>query len=441
MTLTTRKKKHCVHIITFGCSANTSSSEIMAGLLREAGFSIVDAAGRADIIVVNTCTVKQRTENRVAALIKRLSGINKMLIVAGCMPEVQAGLIRSIAPRAALLGTHHVRDIARLATRLIADENHNPADGGNSSLTGRRHESKLQLPKIRKNTAIAIVQISQGCLGECSYCIVRLARGRLHSYPIKDIVAEVKTALSEGCREIWLTSQDCAAYGIDTGTDLAELLRAVTAVRGSFRVRIGMMNPSTLKPIAGKLIRAYRSRKAFRFIHIPVQAGNNRILKAMNRQYTAAGFKQLVNKFRMSFPMITLSTDIICGFPGEDNAEFGDSLELVKETRPDIVNISRFWPRPGTRAEEMYREHKIEGNITKKRSQELSGLVRGIALENNRRWLGKSCVVLVDEHGKGAWVGRNIAYKPVVIRRHSKLKPGDFCRVKIAGAKGRYLEA
>ena len=180
-------------------------------------------------------------------------------------------------------------------------------------------------------------------------------------------------------------------------------------------------------PILNKLIKAYKSDKIFKFLHIPVQSGNNEVLKAMNRYYRIEDFKKIIKAFRKTFPRITISTDIICGFPGETEKQFNDSLKLIKETKPSVLNISRFWSRPGTKAEKL---KQIPGWIIKERSRALTKLFHEIALEQNRKWINWKGAVLIDEKGKNnTWVGRNLSYKPVIIKGNHKL--GDIVKVKI----------
>jgi len=298
--------------------------------------------------------------------------------------------------------------------------------------------SKLEQPLFRLSKVIEIVLISEGCLGNCAYCCVRFARGRLHSFPPDDIVKKVRRAVSEGVREIWLTSQDSGAYGMDINTNLANLLNECIEIPGKFMIRVGMMNPNHASRILPELIESFRSEKVFNFLHLPVQSGDNRVLMRMNRRYTVEEFKGIVKAFRREIPDLTLSTDIICGFPGEKEEAFENTISLIKEVKPDVVNISRFFPRPRTPAEKM--KH-LDVKLIKSRSRRLSEIVRGISLERNRRWLGWKGEVLIDEKGKGhSWIGRNFAYKPIVVKSRDNLI-GRFLRVKIVKAFSTYLEA
>ena len=410
-----------IFIETFGCSANYNNSEIMAGLLVKKGHKIVIEPKKANLIIINTCTVKLPTENRVKKKIREFLKLKKKLVVAGCMPEVQKDMIREIAPNASLVGIHHVKNIAELVEKILANKI--------VEKIGKKNEVKLNCPELRKNQIIQIVQISEGCNGICTYCIVKLAKGKLFSYPEKEIVKQVESGIKHGCREIWLTCQDTAAYGQNINTNLAELLKKIISIKGNFKLRIGMMDPNNLVLILDDLIKILKSDKIFKFLHIPIQSGNDNILKMMKRPYTINEFKKIIKKLRKEIPEITISTDIICGFPSETEEQFNDSIKLIKEIKPDVLNISRFWPRPRTEAANM--EGQIHGNITKQRSQLLTKEFNKICFERNKKWLSWEGEILVDEIGqKGSFIGRNYCYKPIVIKSKKNLL-GKKVNVKI----------
>ena len=320
-----------VYIETYGCAANQAESEIMAGLLREAGHEIVKEE-QANVIIVNTCHVKQVTEQRI---LDRISKIGRKLVVAGCMPEVYKEKILEANKDAVLVGTHQISNIAEAVEK-------------SRSFLGTSGKEKVCLPRIRSNPKIAIVEIADGCLGICSYCATRLAKGKLFSYKSSSIIREVKQAVKDGCKEVWLTAQDTGAYGLDIGSSLPQLLSALP--EGDYRVRVGMMNPNHVLPILNELIEAYRDKKIMKFLHVPVQSGDDIMLKAMNRQYIVDDFKKIVDAFRNEFPGIVLWTDMIIGYPGETELQFSNSLDLLRQIRPDKVNISRFAKRDSTPA-------------------------------------------------------------------------------------------
>jgi MiaB-like tRNA modifying enzyme len=293
------------------------------------------------------------------------------------------------------------------------------------------------LPRVRANRFIHIAPICTGCLGDCSYCIVKYARGRLHSYPAESIVEDVKTAVDDGCREVWVTAEDTAAYQ-DGDVRLPQLLGMITEVPGDFKVRVGMMTPNQAAPMLNDLVEAYTNDKVYKFLHVPIQSGNNTVLRAMRRRYTVEKFKAVVSRFRESFPEMGVSTDIICGFPGETWEQFQDSLELIRWLRPDVLNISRFWERPGTEAAGL--PGKLHGRETKERSRVLTTLWRKLAVDVGRRWLGWEGIVLLTERGKGSSkVGRNYVYKAVALETGIRL--GETVRVRVTGVGVGFLEA
>jgi MiaB/RimO family radical SAM methylthiotransferase len=267
---------------------------------------------------------------------------------------------------------------------------------------------------------------------------VVFARGRLRSYSIEEVVERVKVDVGLGAKEFWLTSQDNACYGRDVGVNLAGLLRAVCAVQGDFRVRVGMMTPNFACDMLGELVDAFRCEKVFKFLHLPVQSGDDEVLRLMRRCYTVQDFKRIVDAFRVAFPWVTLATDVICGFPGESREAFENTLALISEVKPDVVNVSKFFARPGTTAAEI--QDVVEQAEIKWRSTEMAKLAKRIALERNERWVGWVGEVLVDEKGKvpGSWINRNFAYKPIVIKSEENLL-GKTLRVKVEKASSTHL--
>jgi len=416
-----------IFIEVYGCSANMADWEMAAGLLGEAGHSIVPDPEGADAYVVLTCTVKTPTENKVVKRIRGLSEMEGSLVVAGCMPKAQRDLVAEVAPGASMVGPDDLLSIVDVVESALAGVRVEAVDGGPLD--------KSCLPRVRRNPVIHIAPIASGCLGDCSYCIVKRARGRLHSFPSEMIVEDARCALEGGCRETWVTAEDTASYR-DGDVRLPGLLDLITGLEGRFYVRVGMMTPNQAEPILDDLIEAYRSDKVFKFLHVPVQSGNDEVLRRMNRRYTVADFRGLVARFREAIPDLSLSTDIICGFPGETEGQFADSVRLVEELGPDTLNISRFWPRPGTEAADL--DGQLHGRETKKRSRELSSLWRSMLAERNRSWVGWEGEALIDEEGRDeTMVGRNLAYKPIVVRTPMQL--GDIVTVKITEAKSSYL--
>lgn len=411
----------------FGCSANLADSEMASGLLAEAGHTLVSQPEMADVSLVMTCTVKTPTENRVVKRIRELSAIGVSLVVAGCMPKAQRELVAEIAPEASMVGPDDLLKVVDVVEAALAGERVEEIHGNSLDRTC--------ISRVRVNPVIHIAPIASGCLGSCSYCIVRRARGRLHSFRADMIVEDARRAIEEGCREIWVTAEDTAAYRW-RDVRLPQLLKDLSDLEGRFYIRVGMMTPNEAETIMEELIEAYRSPKVFKFLHAPVQSGDNCVLRRMRRRYTVDGFRGFVERIRGAFPLLSLSTDIICGFPGETEEQFGESLRLVDEVAPAVLNISRFWPRPGTEAAVM--EGQLHGRETKRRSRMLTHLWRRLSLKGNQRWSGWRGEVIVDKVGRGdSMIGRNFAYKPVVINDGVAL--GGFEDVVVTEVRAGYL--
>lgn len=408
-----------IYIRTFGCSANLADSEAMAGILAKE-YKLVDNPDTAGIIILNICTVKG---NSAALREIRDAAAKKKVIVAGCIP---ADLVKDIERlgKISLVSTHNIARISEAVKETLADKR--------IYILGGEAANKLAYPRIRKNKCIAIIPISSGCVGSCSYCSVRLLKGDICSYPMRDIINEAKKAIKEGYKELWITSQDNSAYMLDKEkkTVLPKLITQLCEIEGNFFIRVGMMNPNNILPVLDKLIESYSNPKVFKFLHIPVQSGSDRVLKDMNRKYTTAQFKEIVTAFRKVFPMITISTDIITGYPTEKEADHKATVKLLKEIMPDLLHRSRFRPRPGTGASKL---NLLPTNIVKERSIEIAYLHKRIALENNKKWVGSCGPVLIDEKGKcSTMIARNSWYKQIIL---SSGKPGDLLNVKISSAR------
>jgi MiaB-like tRNA modifying enzyme len=421
-----------VFVKSFGCSTNLADGEVLAGCLAEAGYQIVNSAIVADVLIFNTCAVKGPTENRMIEILKRVP-TNKKLIVAGCLPLINFERLRREVRFDGVVGPAAGDTIVNAVKRVLNGEKVVALKGAVNA------KPSLSLPHIHLNPVIGIIPISYGCLGSCAYCCVVFARGRLRSYTIEEIFERIKADLANGVQEFWLTSQDTACYGMDIGTNLPDLIKAVCDVEGNFKVRVGMMTPNMALKILKNLVKAFENEKVFKFLHLPVQSGDNQTLKRMRRFYTVADFKRIVNAFREVFPRMTIATDVICGFPGETKEAFKETLQLIEGVKPDIVNISKFFGRPRTPAVGM--ENAVPFSELKERSATLSRLASKIAFERNREWVGWKGEVFVDEIGKvrGSWIGRNFAYKPIVIKNGKNLL-GKVVRVKIFDAFPTHLE-
>jgi threonylcarbamoyladenosine tRNA methylthiotransferase CDKAL1 len=407
-----------IFIKTQGCSHNYADSAHMAGLLQQK-HELVDNEDEADVILFNTCTVKTPTERTFLNNLNKCR--QKKVVIAGCIPQADPHRF----PQYSLIGTRQLDHVVEVVDRTL--------QGERVQLLHQTTTPQLSSPAIRENPLIDIIPISLGCLGQCSFCKTKVARGRLVSYPMDVIIDRVRRVTAQGVKEIRLTSEDTGCYGFDIGTNIANLLRELVKIEKDFTIRVGMMNPDHAMTISDDLIAVLRHEKVYTFLHLPVQSGNDDILRAMNRQYTVNQFRDFVNRLRAEIPDITLATDIIVGFPGETEQQFLDSVRLVNELQFDVVNISRFWARPGTAAARM--PNQLSGEEIKRRSRILTSEFEKVSLERNRRWIGWRGSILITERGKNdqQWRGRNHAYKQVIINGDSAL--GENVTVEVVAAE------
>ena len=405
-----------IWVEAYGCSASFSDSEMISGLIVNGGHTLVNNSEESDLNVIVTCSVKDATAAKMVHRIKESN--SKPLVVAGCLPKAEQKTVEKFAENASLLGPNSIGKTLQVIKSTL--------DGQKIVALEDTDISKIGLPKIRLNSAIGIVEIASGCMSECTFCQTKLSKGDLKSYRIGDIVRQVKTEISDGCNEVWLTSTDNGCYGLDIGADLPELVNTISEINKNFFIRVGMMNPMYMPKIRDGLLKSFESNKVFKFLHVPVQSGSNKVLNDMKRGHTEQTFRDITQQFRGKFDKFTISTDIIVGFPTETEEDFEQTLKLLEDTKPDIVNLSRYSQRPGTDAAEMNQIDVIE---VKRRSKIVSELINKISKENNRNWIGWEGQVTFDEEHEGQIRGRNFAYKPIFVKEEPKI--GQISNVKI----------
>jgi MiaB-like tRNA modifying enzyme len=403
------------YLEAYGCTLNVGESREARALLARRGWDLVDAPEEADLAVLVTCVVIEKTEREMLKRVKALSGAHR-LVITGCMATACRGKAEEIAPEAEFVPPG---DLASLSAALDAEGVDERAS---------RHVERYPF---------SIVPISTGCLGRCSYCMTQLARGQLKSRPIDAIVQSVEEAVSLGPTEVQLTAQDTAAYGSDIDTSLSELIERVCEIPGDFRVRVGMMNPKSALQRLEDLVRLYSRAKVFKFLHLPVQSGSDSVLGRMSRGYTVGDFEIIVSRLRGTVPELTLSTDLIVGYPGETEEDHAANLRLISRVEPDIVNVTRFSERPGTAA--AGDPHKVAGWKAKYRSRELTRLRFSISLGKNREWVGRKVRALSTEPGKpGTTIFRTDEYKQIVVP--GRLELGAWSEIRVTGATATYLK-
>ena len=413
-----------IWVEAYGCSASFADSEMISGLIVNGGHTLVQDKSESDLNLIVTCSVKDVTATRMINRIKESQ--SKPLVVAGCLPKAERHTVEKFARNASMMGPNSIGKTLQVIETTL--------NGSKIVALDDTDLSKVGIPKVRLNPVVGIVEISNGCMSECTFCQTKLAKGDLNSYRIGDIVRQVKRELTDGCKEIWLSSTDNGCYGLDIGEDLPSLIEQVNQIPEDFRIRVGMMNPMFMPRIRDGLLKSFESNKVFRFLHVPVQSGSNDVLNNMKRGHTVETFKNVVRKFRTKFESFTISTDIIIGYPTETKENYEETIELLKETRPDIVNLSRYSKRPGTVAAEM---PQIDVTEVKRRSKQVTELINDISLENNKKWIGWKGDVLFDENLNGQIKGRNFAYKPIFVNQMSEI--GQICTVRVVNATNHSL--
>ena len=418
-----------VYIESYGCTFNKADGQIMAGVLNENNIDLVDNIDDADVVIVNTCYVKLPTENKIIYKIQQLQEKfpDKKIIVGGCMVEIDPEKLDSIGPDCSWIGPHQLNKAADVVKQTYC--------GDVVREYGLSKESKVGVTKVTDDSLIHIIQICEGCLGACTFCCTRFARGPLNSYPIADIVEEAKLAIENGVCEIQLTAQDTAAFGRDTGENLSDLIKKVANLKGDFRVRVGMMHPKNILNDVDDIIDAIKQPKVYDFIHLPIQSGSDKVLKEMRRGHTIDQYLDIVNKFKKEIPNLTLATDIIVGYPTETDDDFLKTVDLLKNVKPSLIHLSKYQHRKGAISSSL---KEIPHETMKNRSKFLSQIKSKITMEENKELLNSYQNVLVVEKGsKGGFIAKTDSYIPVIV---DDVDLGDFVRVKITHATATYLK-
>ena len=377
-------EKNSFYIETYGCVSNKSDSYIMSTILTKSGYNS-STIEEAEFVIINTCAVKQQTENKIKARLSELfnsfkNDVNKHFIVAGCLPHIEPkyiDVVRNIIPNfSAIIDLDNLNDLP-----LIFEE----IKSGSSNLI---YKSKCSIDKAEilidhpEGKITGIVPISEGCLGACTYCCVKNARGRLNCYNPENIIENVKHQLKQGIKQVYLTSQDCSTYQYEK-TKLVDIVTDLVNLNYNFFLRVGMINPRLLIDEFEQLLSIFQLKKVYQFLHLPIQSGSDTVLNLMNRDYSMTDIAQKLRILRDEFPMLSISTDIICGFPGESEEDFIQTLDLIKWLKPEILNISKFTPRPGTKAKTM---EQVVSKVIKERSTELSEVFRQSLSNMNSKW-------------------------------------------------------
>lgn len=424
------------HIVTFGCQMNAHDSEKLAGILQNMGYSLATDTTDAGLVVFNTCCVRENAENKVyghLGYMKHLRQTNPGLLVAvgGCMPQQESAMQRLIKDGAAdiIFGTHNLHTFGELLTKAV--------DGGErvSEIWSEAPEVHSEyLATVRETPWRSGINIMYGCDNYCSYCIVPYVRGRERSREVADILAEARALLDDGVVEIMLLGQNVNSYAYGFPALLRELSKL-----GAPRIRFMTSHP---KDLSRELIAAVKEcDNICRHIHLPVQSGSNNVLAAMNRGYSREHYLNILEDLRREMPDMTVTTDIIVGFPGESEADFADTLDLVRRARFGGAFTFLYSKRTGTKAADM--DKQVDADVANERFMRLLDTLNPIALEINKDAEGKTVRVLVDKLDKNTYTGRADNNLPVHFPNNPETTGppllGQIVPVRITQAKTFFL--
>ncbi len=419
---------------SFGCQMNVYDGERMAELLAEQGITPAPEGEEADLVVLNTCHIREKAAEKVYSDIGRLrreDGTAPLIAVAGCVAQAEG---EEIMRRAPAVGMVVGPQACHRLPQMIADA----VEGRRSVDTDMPAETKFDvLPARRKVGPSAFLTVQEGCDKFCTYCVVPYTRGAEISRPYSDLIAEAHRLVEAGAREITLLGQNVNAWRDESNRGLEKLIEALADIPQLARIRYTTSHPNDMTE---GLIAAHRDvPKLMPFLHLPVQAGNDRVLKAMNRSHTAESYLRVLDQVRAARPDIALSGDFIVGFPGETDAEFEDTLKLVEQVGYAQCFSFKYSPRPGTPAATMDGQVPVE--VMDERLQRLQAALNASQLAFNQASVGKRCTVLVERRGKheGQWLGKSPWLQSVHFTGEAAI--GDLVEVELVEAGPNSLSA
>jgi tRNA-2-methylthio-N6-dimethylallyladenosine synthase len=423
-----------LHLITYGCQMNEYDSERVAGLLRDERYELTERADDADLILLNTCAIREKAEDKVYSQLgelKRMKAARPELLIGvmGCMAQLQRGRIQERAPHVDLVfGSPAIARVGELVARVRA-ERRPLLETGEGPLV------KITARPAGASPLKAFVTVMEGCEKHCTFCVVPTTRGRERSHAPAVILDEIRGLVAGGCREVTLLGQTVNAYGrdLDPATDLAALLEQVDAIEGLARIRFTTSNPYNL---TDRLIRAIRDvPKVVEYLHLPLQSGSDRVLARMNRGYTRARYLALIGELRATVPDLALSTDLIVGFPGETEDDFAETVTAVREIAYDNVFAFRYSARPGTPAAGM--PDQVPEPVKARRLNELLAVAQAVGAERGAALEGRVLPVLVDgvsRRNAGEVTGRTRCNRVVNFAPEGRDLHGDVVDVRITQA-------
>ncbi len=411
-------------IITYGCTFNQGDSLKIEKILGDFGF-YKKQINNADLVIINTCAVKLSTESKILNYISHLvqKFPSKYYIITGCLPQIDKKIYdkieKMIFDKGFILNIH---DIPNLLNILFKNENIN------QKLPNYIDKSNI-IPKINSKSPISIIQISEGCNNHCTYCCTTNARGNLHSFDSTLIIKQLKNLISQGIKEFHITSQDLGNYNYE-GKKLHSLLKEISLLEGSIHFRLGMINPDYLIKFYSEFQQIFNDKRFYRFLHIPIQSGSNKILKKMKRNYSIEEVETIFIKLKEFDKRFRIGTDIIVGFPSESEEDYDLTENFIKKWKPGILNVSKYTVRPNTEAKKY---HQLNSQIIKERSKKLSMVFSNYSEILNKQWDGWEGDVFYNEYRENvqfSYMGRNLYYIPVLSKN---AVVGQSKNIKITG--------
>ena len=412
-----------IAVLSQGCAANFGDGEKIARALSaqhpDCSISFEFPTEQPFAFYLNVCTVKGNG-TALKLLQQAVTTFPQApIFITGCAPKDFQEEARKISDKITFTSLKALESLDSIAPE------------------GLQNDMRI----LRQSPFVGIVNIEEGCLDACAFCSTKLVKGKLRSEPEDAIVDQVRRLVEDGCLEIQLTGQDCACYGFDTGTNLANLTQKILVqVPGNYKIRLGMGNPRHILGYKDTLLECFQDERLYQFLHVPVQSGSESVLQLMNRKHSVEDFRNFALELQEKFPLFTLSTDLIVGFPGETDADFRQTLDLLKETRPTVCNITRFVARKGTVAARIEEANAadtpaVPDSVKHERSAQLFDAFQQIAQENNQRWVGKTCTVVTEKQGHraGTTIARNCAYRPVALQ--GNIPAGKALQVRITKAE------
>lgn len=421
-----------LYIDTLGCQMNKSDSERIVGMLSYFDYEITDDENDADLYIVNTCAIRQLSVDKAYSRIgnwirikKQNKNRNVKIALMGCVAQLEGeSLLKKFPLLDFVLGTRNIYELPNLLNqnKRICYTNDTPLV---------EHDYKIN----RAKSTNAWLTIMEGCNNFCSYCVVPYTRGREKSRKIENIIKEAKDILSKGYKEITLLGQNVDSYGknLDDGSNFAKLLKELDKLEGNFRIRFTSSYPTDITDEVIDVVK--NSVHIAPCFHIPMQSGNDRILKEMNRRYNVEEYKNIVKKIRNSIPNVAITSDFIAGFPGESEQEFLDTIKIIDELELDYSNTAAYSPRPITKAGKMT-DLFLDEETKKRRLNILNDKVKQASLKSNEKYINKTLEVLIDGIKDGIYQGRTGNNKVVHLKDSAtqNYKIGDFIYAKIEHA-------